>query len=146
MHQRQIILSHLVPTNKNCPIAVEPTVCALYHPTPGFVAFLLLDGLGFLISTDNVGAVTPFGTIVTNYFAIIAFIQAQMLGLILSDWWPGYYNALVSPFKQFTVVAIDSGHHSQRRTTPVYPQAAFGADFSSVSGVWPGFFPHRVGL
>jgi len=82
MQQSQIIFSFLVPANKNGPIAVQPTVSVFYYPASGFVAFTLLFGFSFLFSTKNVGSTMPLLAIIMNYFAVIAFVQAQVLGVI----------------------------------------------------------------
>jgi len=147
MQQSQIILSFLVPTNKNGPITVQPAVTALYDPAPRFVALFVLDGFSLLIPTDNVGSVMPLLTIITNYFAVITFVQAQMLRLIFSYLWSLHHNAVVSQFKQLTIIAVSGGQtNPDGRTPSVYPDTPFGSKFSSVSRIWPGFFPHPVGL
>ena len=55
MKKGDIVLGHLVPTDQDAPEAVQPTVCALHHTTPGFETSLPFNGLSLLAPTTDVG-------------------------------------------------------------------------------------------
>ena len=54
MQKRDVVLWGLVPADQNAPEAVEPTVSAFHHPTPGLETGLPFDGLSLFASTTDV--------------------------------------------------------------------------------------------
>ncbi len=74
-------LDLFVPSNEDTAKTVHPPVSALDHPTPSFEADLPFDLLRFLLPGSNMQRVAKFLSQRPYLVVVVAFIQAEMLGL-----------------------------------------------------------------
>src|SRR5712692_5163576 len=81
MEEAQIVLDLFVPSNEDTAKTVHPPVSALHHPTPSFEADLPFDLLRLLLPGSNMQRVAKFLSQRPYLVIVVAFIQAEMLGL-----------------------------------------------------------------
>ena len=75
---------------------------------------------------------------------VIAFVQAQMLGLFLARLRSLDHDCFDGSLQQFRIVDVGSGNgHAQRSALLIDEQAAFGAVFSAIRGVRTDTIPPK---
>src|SRR5918911_1510649 len=90
MHERQIIVGLLLPTNQQPSEAVHPGVGPFDHPTPSTITGNGGPFLRFLTTTADMRRVAPLRQRLPDRIIIVAFVQAQVLRSLLG--WFGQPN------------------------------------------------------
>ena len=136
-----------VPTDQNAPEAVQPTTSVFHHPASGFEPSLLFDGLCLFTSTAYVGGEAEVVQGAAHLIEVVAFIQAQTLGMIWAGCRSGYRQAVQRRPYQLHVVAVGAIHCQPHWNTLGFgQQAAFDALLTPIRGVGTGFPPAQGGL
>ncbi len=139
MQKGDVVGGRLVPTDQSPPEAVQPTVSAFHHPAAGFEAGLLFDGLGLFASAANVRRKTELLQGPAHLSKVVAFIQAQTLGMLWAGRGARYWQAVHRSPHQLHVVAIGPSHHQP----PGMPPASVNRLrltprlLHSPTGMWP---------
>jgi len=146
MKQRQIIFRFLFPPRQNAAKAVHPAMGAFHHPATGFETGFMLDRLCFFPARTNVSRIAKFFHQVAYLTRIITFIKTHPLLFTFRRRWPFHRNTFYRCLCHFAVMAVGAlNRQPYRNTGTVRQQTAFNAFFSSIRGVWAGFFPHPAG-
>src|SRR5712692_6602866 len=142
MEHRQVVLWLLLPADQEASKAVHPAMRPLHHPASGSVASLLLDGRCFFAPAADMGRVAELLGQRPDFVVVVAFIQAQPLGLLRGRLRPGDRHTLQSLARHLEVVAVRSLHRdAYRDPRPIGQQTAFGAPLGAVGGIGTRFFP-----
>src|SRR5262245_40618056 len=147
MQKAQIVAHFLVPPDQDAPEAIHPTVCAFYHPPPGFAPRLCLQRLGFFPPCPDVGGEAKLLQEVSHLVIIVAFIQAQPLRRVGGWIGPLHSHTLDGLPSHLEILAVRTVHREpERHAATVGEEAALGAVLAAVRGVLAHLFPPREGL
>lgn len=103
------------------------------------MTFLLSD---FLTTRLDVRHVVPTSQSFAERSIVIRFVTAQVLPASRPRLRPGHGQAVQGWHRQFEVMPVGrTDHQSQHDATCIGEYRAFDAEFASIGGVFPGFFP-----
>ena len=150
MKKGDVVGGGLVPTDQNAPEAVQPAVSAFHYPTAGFEPSLLFDGLRLFASTPDVGGEPELVQGAAHLSEVVAFIQAQTLGVLWARCWAWHRQAVYRSPTSFmswrltpstaSPMGIPWASVNRLRLTPRLPGPWVGTGFSPRS-MWTWSWP-----
>ena len=147
MKEGDVVVGRLVPTDQNTPEAVQPAVSAFHHPAAGFEPSFPFDGLSLFASTPDVGGEAELVQGAAHLSEVVAFVQAQTLGMRWGGRRARHRQAVHRSPHQLHIVAVGPVHcQPNRNTVGVGQQTAFDAPLTPIRGVGPGFSPPKGDL
>ena len=87
MEKCQIIRGLFVPADQESAQLVHPRVRSLYYPPTSFEASFHLERLGLFSTCTNMDGKTKFVKNIAHLVAVVAFVQALALWMLLGGLW-----------------------------------------------------------
>ncbi len=144
MKKGDVVVGGLVPANQNASKTVHPVVSTFHHPASGFEAGFPFDGLGLFTTASDVGGEAKLLYGLTHLIKVVAFIQAQTLGLLRAGRRALHWDTVNGSPYQPHIVAMGPIHCQPHRNPLGFRQhTAFDARLTAVRGVGTGFQPTR---
>src|SRR5271155_4194013 len=141
MDEGQVVADFLFPPDKQAPRTVCPGVASFDHPTAS-----TLPGTTFRVNFALAGNVWNIAKKSRDRYcgvAAIALVQTQMLLGSPGRLGTRHGDRLQCVTQQFGVVNIGTGERdAQRHAAGIRYYGSFDSQFTAISRVFPGFFPH----
>jgi len=147
MEESKIVLSLLLPADKNTAKAVHPAMGAFDDPAAGAFVRILCEITRFLIAGANMSGKTKLSQERTHLIVVVALVQTHALWLISRWFRSGNDDAIQSGLHQFHIMAVGTFNcQAQRHTLTVSQQRPFRSLLRAIRWIVSGFFPHPVAL
>src|SRR5262245_23436436 len=145
MQKGQIVFRLFVPTYQDAPKAVQPRMSPLDDPAPSLLARVVFERLRFRATRPNMGREPKLLQDIAHFLIVIAFVEAQALGVRLRGRRAFGDEAVERSPDQFHVMPVGA-RHCQPNGHPVAlgQQAALDPAFGAIGGIRAGFFPPQV--
>ena len=146
MKKREIVARPLLPADEEAAEPVEPAVCSLHDPAPGFEVRDSPNALGFLAARTDVGRIIERPGSLLDHREVVGLVQAKVLPPVGADVGPLDRDARDRRLEELRVVAIGSIDGDAEDDAPALTeQSSLDASFCPVGGIGPGFFPRPTG-
>jgi hypothetical protein len=141
MEHSQIIYRFLFPTDENPAEAIDPGGDALDHPASRTTAVGAFGDL-FLTARLDMRSVTASAGFPADSVGVKTLVAAQMLRTPRGGAGTADRDTVERGVKEFLVMHICAGNcHAQGHAPAIGQHRSLHAQFASIRGVFPGFFP-----
>lgn len=115
MEESEIVLSLLLPTDKNTAKAVHPAMGAFDDPAACPLVGIACQVARFFITGANMSGKSEFGQDRPYLIVIVTPIQTQTLWLVRGGFRSGDNNTVQRSLHQFHIMAVGSFNHQAQR-------------------------------
>ena len=141
MDESQVVAEFLLPTDKETPRAVRPGVTTFDDPATGTLPSTSLHRN--ITLAGNVRNVVEASRESLCGLAAVSLVQAQVLLGSSSRLGTGHGNRFQRGAQQGSIVGVGSCDcDPQRYTAAIGYDGSLDAQFTTIGGVFAGFFPH----
>src|SRR5262245_1618295 len=146
MEKGQVVLGLLLPTNQAPPKSLHPAMGPLDHPPPRSIPRLAGQRLGLFPPRPHMRRETKLLDQLPRILVVIALIQTQPLWLLGRGLWPLDRNAPERGLDELLVVAVGAlDGQAHGKAVGFDQQAALGAQFAAIGGIFSRLFPPQAG-